>query len=95
MAVRHGNKHYLQILMDNAKFELLEQCAQERGVKTTALARDAVYEWLSTNVDPELFQAANLIDDATWKQSVRNRVKARMQNKSSNHSTEPQADPQA
>jgi hypothetical protein len=95
MAVRHGNKHYLQILMDNAKFELLEQCAQERRVKTTALARDAVYEWLSRNVDPELFQAANLIDDATWKQSVKNRVKARMQNKSSNHSTEPQANPQA
>jgi hypothetical protein len=95
MPVRHGNKHYLQILMDNAKFELLEQCAQERGVKTTALARDAVYEWLSTNVDPELFQAANLIDDATWKQSVRNRVKARMQNKSLNISTEPKSDPEA
>jgi hypothetical protein len=95
MAVRHGNKHYFQILMDNAKFELLEQCAQERGVKTTALARDAVYEWLSTNVDPELFQAANLIDDATWKQSVRNRVKARMQNKSPNTSTEPKSDPEA
>jgi hypothetical protein len=95
MAVRHGNKHYLQILMDNAKFELLEQCAQERGVKTTALARDAVYEWLSTNIDPELFQAANLIDDATWKQSVKNRVKARMQNKSSNASTELKSDPEA
>lgn len=80
--------------MDNAKFQLLDQCAQERGVRTTALARDAVYEWLSRNVDPELFQAANLIDDATWKQSVRNRVKARMQSKSSSPSNQPQANPE-
>jgi hypothetical protein len=92
MPVRHGNKHYLQVLMDNAKYQLLEQCAQQRGVRTTALARDAVYEWLSMNVDPELFQAANLIDDATWQQSVSNRVKARMQNKSSNPTTTPQSD---
>ena len=94
MPVRHGNKHYLQVLMDNAKYQLLEQCAQERGVRTTALARDAVYEWLSKNVDPELFQAANLIDDATWKQSVRNRVKARMQNQSSSPSSDQPANPE-
>lgn len=80
--------------MDNAKFQLLSQCAQERGVRTTALARDAVYEWLSRNVDPELFQAANLIDDATWKQSVRNRVKARMQSKSSTPANDQQAIPE-
>jgi len=72
--------------MDNAKFQLLEQCAQERGVRTTALARDAVYEWLSKNVDPELFKAANLIDDATWKQSVRNRVNGRMESKANSKS---------
>jgi hypothetical protein len=89
MPVRHGNKHYLQVLLDNAKYELLEQCAQARGMRTTALARDAVYEWLSMNVDPELFQAANLIDDATWQQSVRNRVKGRMENKSSAKTSDP------
>ena len=78
MPVRHGNKHYLQLLIDNAKYQLLEQCAQNRGVKTTALARDAVYEWLSKNVGPDLYQAANLLDDdATWQQSVQNRVKSR------------------
>ena len=79
--------------MDSAKYQLLEQCAQERGVRTTALARDAVYEWLSKNVDPDLFQAANLIDDATWKQSVRNRVKGRMDNKSSSPSLDQPSSP--
>ena len=92
MPIRHGNKHYLQVLMDNAKFQLLEQCAQQRGMKTTALARDAVYEWLSRNVDPELFQAANVIDEATWKQSVRNRVLSRLQNKASNATSDTPSD---
>lgn len=88
MPSRHGNKHDLQLLMDNAKYQLLEQCAQERGVRTTALARDAVYEWLSRNVDPQVFQAANVLDDATWKQSVRNRIKGKKQNKSLGSSNE-------
>lgn len=94
MPAKHGNKHYLQVLLDNAKYQLLEQCAQERGVRTTALARDAVYEWLSRNVDPELFQAANLIDDATWKQSVRNRVKGKIEKKFSSPSNDQQANPE-
>lgn len=90
MPSRHGNKHYLQLLIDNAKYQLLEQCAQERGVRTTALARDAVYEWLSRNVDAQVFQAANILDDATWKQSVRNRIKGKKQNKSLSQSKEDQ-----
>ena len=94
MARQHGNKQYLQVLLDNAKYQLLEQCAQERAVRVSALARDAVYEWLSKNVDPELFQAANLIDDATWKQSVRNRVKGRMENKSSSPASDQPANPE-
>lgn len=36
MPVRHGNKHYLQDFMDNAKYQDLEQCAQEQGVMTIA-----------------------------------------------------------
>lgn len=90
MPSRHGNKHYLQLLIDNAKYQLLEQCAQERGVRTTALARDAVYEWLSRNVDAQVFHAANILDDATWKQSVRNRIKGKKQNKSLSQSKEDQ-----
>jgi len=83
MPQRHGNKHYLQVLMDNAKYQLLDQCAQDRGIRTTALARDAVYEWLSRNVDPDLYEAANQIDYATWQQSVKNRAKGRKQKKES------------
>lgn len=61
MAARDGNKHDLQLLMDNAKFQLLEQDAQERGLKTTALARDAEHEWLSMNANPDLSKGWQLM----------------------------------
>ena len=84
MQIRHGNKKSLPVLIDNAKFQLLEQCAQDRGMNTTSMARFAIYDWLSKNSDPDLFQAAILIDEATRKQSIRNRVRSRLQNKASN-----------
>ncbi len=36
----------------------------------------------------------DMIDDATWKQSVRNRVKGRMGNKSSSPSSDQPANPE-
>ena len=93
MPVRQGNKQYMQILLDIGKFNLLESCARERGVKITALARDVIYEWLSRNVEQELFEEANRLDDANWKQTVRNRVNARMRNKASKEIVDPLPEP--
>lgn len=81
MATRQGNKYYMQVLLDPGKYQLLESAAKERGVKITALARDAIYHWLSENTNPDIFDAANKLDDAYWKQSVRNRVNARIENR--------------
>jgi len=92
MPTRYKNKQCLQVLIDNAKFQLLEQCAQDRGMKTSALARLAVYDWLSRNVDPELFQAAVLNDEVTRKQSIRSRVRSRLQNKASNATSDTPSD---
>lgn len=50
MPVGHGNKHYLQELLDNGKYQDLEQCVQERGMMTIApetLVTDITYQ-LST-----------------------------------------------
>lgn len=77
MATRHGNKIYLQILLDPAKALLLEQQAQDHGVKTTALAREAINYWLKSVTDPNVMEAAEALDKARWKQSVQNRVAGR------------------
>ena len=77
MATKHGNKVYLQLLLDPAKALLLERKAQDQGVKTTALAREAIYYWLSSVTDPAIMEAAESLDQACWKQSVQNRVAGR------------------
>ena len=77
MATKHGNKVYLQLLLEPAKALLLEQQANDRGVKATALAREAIYFWLSSVTDPEVMGAAEALDQARWKQSVQNRVAGR------------------
>ena len=77
MATKHGNKVYLQLLLAPAKALLLEQQANDRGVKAPALAREAIYFWLSSVTDPEVMGAAEALDQARWKQSVQNRVAGR------------------
>ena len=77
MATKHGNKVYFQLLLDPARALLLQQQAQDKGVKATALAREAIYEWLGSVTEPAVMEAAEAIDDARWKQSVRNRVAGR------------------
>lgn len=77
MANKHGNKVYLQILLDPAKALLLEQQAQDQGVRTTALAREAIYSWLNSVTDPSVMEAADALDQARWRQSVQNRVAGR------------------
>ena len=77
MANKHGNKVYLQILLDPAKALLLEQQAQDQGVRTTALAREAIYSWLNSVTDPSVMEAAEALDKARWKQAVKNRVAGR------------------
>ena len=77
MATKHGNKVYLQLLLDPAKALLLEQKAKDQGVKTTALAREAIYLWLNSVTDPCVMEAAEALDQARWKQSVQNRVAGR------------------
>ena len=77
MATKHGNKIYLQILLDPAKAALLEEQAKGQGVKTSALAREAIYFWLRSVVEPSAMEAADSIDDENRKQSHRNRAEGR------------------
>ena len=47
MAIRHGNKTYLQILLDPNRAELLKEVAEWKDMRPTALVRDTVYKMLS------------------------------------------------
>ena len=79
MASKHGNKVYFQMLLDPARALLLEQQAKDKGVKATALARTAIYEWLASTTDASVMEAAEALDKARWRQSVQHLVEGRRQ----------------
>tara|TARA_Y100001968_G_C19361807_1_gene720232 strand:+ start:383 stop:643 length:261 start_codon:yes stop_codon:yes gene_type:complete len=83
MALNHGNKKYVQLLIDPSRFMLIEQIAKDKGLKTTALMRQAIYDWLGFMLDDEVIQAAEKLDQARWQQSIKNRIKGRKKNRQS------------
>lgn len=81
MAIDHGKKKYCQLLLDKGRFELLSDLAEARQLRTTALIREIVYEYLQATVDEDLYELARAYDSLTWKESVRNRVQGRARRK--------------
>ena len=77
MATKHGNKVYIQLLLDPARALLLEQIAEDKGMKLSALARQAIYDWVGFMTEPEVFKAAEELDEARWRQSVQKRLEGR------------------
>jgi hypothetical protein len=78
MAVRHGNKTYLQILIDPNRAALVNQLAEEAGMRPSAWVREAVYKMLQLDTSGEVYNEALEKDKEVWQESVRRRVEGRM-----------------
>jgi hypothetical protein len=81
MAIRHGNKTYLQILLDPNRAELLKEVAEWKDMRPTALVRETVYKMLEQQVPPDVYTEACLKDQAEWQASVRRRVEGRLKSR--------------
>ena len=81
MATKHGNKRYCQLLIDEARYSLLEEQAKRDGKRVTGFMRDLLYECMDLVIDADLVRKAEEIDDAMWERSIKNRVLGRMKNK--------------
>ena len=85
MAIKHGRKHYFQLLLDRHRAQLLQDLAGEQGQRATAVARDAIYAFLERALPSSIYNEAKAQDEALWRESVRHRVdgreKARQQRK--------------
>ncbi len=77
MARNHGNKMYVQLLLDPSRFMLIEQIGKDKGMKPNALLRQAIYDWLGLMMPKEVILAAEKLDEARWQQSVQNRIQGR------------------
>ena len=74
---RHGNKKYLQVLIDPNRAVLLSQYMEDNGIKAlTEAARQLIYAQLKQEFPTKYAQAA-AIDQRLWERSVANRVAGR------------------
>ncbi len=77
MAIRHGNKTYMQILLDPHRAKLLLDLAEKTSTRPTAWIRDAVYKALEREYPAAVYNEAVAQDEAAWRASVRKRVEGR------------------
>lgn len=81
MPLKHGQKFYLQLLIDSGRYELLQRQAAAEGIRVSALARNAVYAYLEKAVPASEYRVAMTRDQAAWAESVKRRVEGRKRQK--------------
>lgn len=81
MAIRHGNKTYMQILLDPHRAELLLNLAEQLSTRPTAWIRNAVYKALEREYPAAIYNEAVAKDEAAWRASVRKRVEGRIKSR--------------
>ena len=90
MALKHGNKTYLQILLDPHRAKLVMEQAKSKGIRATAWIRDAVYKELERQLPASIYKEARSKDEAVWRESVRRRVEGRTTLNSHNETPDPE-----
>ncbi len=81
MAIRHGNKTYMQILLDPNRAELLANLAEGLKVRPTGWIRDVIYKELERCVPSDAYAEALEKDKEAWQDSIRRRVEGRMRSR--------------
>tara|TARA_R100001082_G_C4280836_1_gene123840 strand:+ start:18 stop:290 length:273 start_codon:yes stop_codon:yes gene_type:complete len=77
MSKGHGQRKYLQILLETHRGELFFEMAEETGAKASALARDILYEFIEEHTEKKKYKEAKDLDENAWKKSVQNRLEGR------------------
>jgi len=83
MATKHGNRVYIQVLLEPFRGELFMQEADAQGIKPSALIRQLVYDYLAENTKEEAYCEALVNDKQKWQDAVDARLEGRARNRRS------------
>ena len=98
MATKHGNRVYIQVLLEPNRGELFMKEAAALGVKPSALIRDLVYDYVASMTNEEAYTDALLNDRKKWQDAIDARLEGRARNrraksiKECSETLEPQCD---
>ena len=77
MATKHGNRVYIQVLLEPFRGELFVQEAKAQGIKPSALIRQLVYDYLAETTDENTYCEALASDKQKWQDAVDSRLEGR------------------
>ena len=77
MATKHGNRIYIQVLLDPFRGELFTQDCEAAEIKPSAKIRQLVYDYLVSELPEGDHLAAALQDRKKWREAVESRLAAR------------------
>ena len=77
MATKHGNRVYIQVLLEPFRGELFMEEAKAQGIKPSALIRQLVYNYLAETTDEETYCKALAGDKQKWQDAVDSRLEGR------------------
>lgn len=77
MALKHGNKTYMQLLLDPNRADLVATEAEKEGIRPSAWVRKVIYNKLETSLPSSVYKEAEAKDEVVWRESVRKRVEGR------------------
>jgi len=77
MATKHGNRVYIQVLLEPFRGELFVEEAKTQGIKPSALIRQLVYNYLAENTNEETYCEALASDKQKWQDAVDSRLEGR------------------
>ena len=79
MATKHGNRVYIQVLLETFRGELFIEKAETLGIKPSALIRKLVYEYLASVTGEEAYAEAKHNDEQKWQDAVKARIRGRQE----------------
>ena len=83
MATKHGNRLYIQVLLEPFRGELVMQVAEAQGIKPSALIRQLVYDYLAQHTEEKTYCEALVNDKQKWQDAVDARLEGRAKNRRS------------
>ena len=83
MATKHGNRVYIQVLLEPFRGELFMKEANTQGIKPSALIRQLVYDYLAQHTEEKAYCEALVNDKQKWQDAVDARLEGRARNRRS------------
>ena len=81
MATKHGNRVYIQVLLDPFRGELFVQDCEAAEIKPSAKIRQLAYDYLSHELPQDDYLDAHIQDNKKWREAVESRLAARAANR--------------